>query len=307
MMKRALAVILMITALVCVLPAAAMGEADAKIILSTPRNYLETKIFTENGEPVGTAYYDPFSDACLCPLPLIAAAADLEVKEELGNNFGSYKATGEGLTFKSVRGSDYVAANYRYFYTPGNYMIIGGAPCFDMEVLCRVFGFTMEQGESGDVIITSTGEGIIAKDKDYYINTYGKEDVKWLSHIIQAEAGAECLECKIAVGNVIFNRLDDPYFPNTIYKIVFQKDVDGTVQFMPAETGGINLPPTDESLIAAYMCFEGANTAGMSEFFVDPKEGDSSWFRNYLTYVVSLGKLDFYADPRRLDSNKNGA
>ena len=306
-MKKAVTVIILIASLVCLLPSEAKGEDYGKITLSTPRNYLETDIINSYGEPVGTAYYDPYSDTCLCPLGSIADAAGIEVTEKYEEDAGNYSAGGKDINFIADRSCDYVVANFRYFYTPGNYLIIDGKVCFEMQMLCRIFGFTAENTGSGNVIITETGEGVITGGADYYEQTYGKEDVKWLSRIIQAEAGAECLACKIAVGNVIFNRLDDPYFPNTIYKVVFQKDVDGTVQFSPTETGGINLPPTDESLMAAYMCFEGANTAGMSEFFVDPKEGASSWFRNSLTYVVTLGKLDFYADPRRLENNENGA
>ena len=65
------------------------------------------------------------------------------------------------------------------------------------------------------------------------------------------------MEGKIAVGNVVLNRVNDPRFPNTVYGVVFQRN-----QFTPAMTGTINRTPNESSVIAAKLCLEGANTAG---------------------------------------------
>ena len=303
-MKRAIIIFAVITALLSRIPvtACAEGVKSGSVLVSVNRTFIEMDVISDTGAYIGEALYDPFDDEYLCRLTLIAELAGLSPEESLEKDGCTYWATDGDFAMKTVMGSDYATVNYRFFYTPGNFRVIGGEFYFEVSFLCKIFGFDADlESASGNIVIAENGEGVVSGDGDYYNDTFGKENIKWLSRIIQAEAEGEDLACKIAVGNVVLNRIDDPYFPSTVYDVIFQVDVDGTVQFTPTETEGIYLPPSDEAIIAAYACYEGANTAGMSEFFADPAKGDVSWFESQLTYVVTLGSLSFYADPKRVN------
>jgi len=66
------------------------------------------------------------------------------------------------------------------------------------------------------------------------------------------------LEGKLAVANVVLNRVKSPSFPNTVYDVIFQKG-----QFPPAYKSGFKeLVPPDECIIAAKMALEGVTTLG---------------------------------------------
>ena len=59
----------------------------------------------------------------------------------------------------------------------------------------------------------------------------------WLSRILYAEANTEPLAGKIAVGNVIMNRVKSPEFPDTIYSVIFDRKYG--VQFTPVANGSV--------------------------------------------------------------------
>lgn len=56
-----------------------------------------------------------------------------------------------------------------------------------------------------------------------------------LEKIVECEAGGESLEGKIAVANVVLNRIKSNKFPNTISGVIYQPN-----QFEPISTGVIN-------------------------------------------------------------------
>ena len=111
--------------------------------------------------------------------------------------------------------------------------------------------------------------------------------------MIYREANMEPWEGKVAVGNVILNRVESPLFPDTVYDVIF--DTRFGVQFSPAETGGIYCEPDDEAVIAAKLCLDGASVAGGSLYFVNPDIGADGWFKETKTFVATIGDHDFYA------------
>ena len=132
---------------------------------------------------------------------------------------------------------------------------------------------------SGSVAIQS-GSGPIQSGDQYY----NADSLYWLSHIIHAESGNQPLAGKIAVGNVVLNRVNSPLFPNTVYEVVFQRN-----QFTPVSNGSIYLEPNAESVIAAKLCLDGANTAGASLYFVNPYVAPNSWASRNRPYVATIG------------------
>ncbi len=118
------------------------------------------------------------------------------------------------------------------------------------------------------------------------------DDLYWLSHIISAESRGEPMEGKIAVGNVVLNRVASPDFPNTIYGVIFDPRWGG--QFEPVRNGAIYDEPTAESVQAAAACLNGANTAGDSLYFLAPDLTDNHWTMDNRTYVTTIGVHWFY-------------
>lgn len=111
----------------------------------------------------------------------------------------------------------------------------------------------------------------------------------WLSRIIYAESGNQPLDGKIAVGNVVLNRVASPGFPNSVYEVIFQRN-----QFTPAANGSINRTPSAESVVAAKLCLDGANTAGSALYFVNPTVAPGSWASRNRPYVATIGAHAFY-------------
>lgn len=61
---------------------------------------------------------------------------------------------------------------------------------------------------------------------------YSDSDLRLMASIINCEAGGESTQGKIAVGIVIMNRVESKNFPNTIKKVIYQKN-----QFSPVKNG----------------------------------------------------------------------
>ena len=110
-----------------------------------------------------------------------------------------------------------------------------------------------------------------------------------LSRIIYAESGNQSLKGKMAVGNVIMNRVKSKKFPNSIVGVLSQKN-----QFSTYQGGALaNRKPNQSSVIAAKLVLDGgvvAETRGALYF-------DSlvnSWSSRNRTYLCKLGDHNFY-------------
>lgn len=99
------------------------------------------------------------------------------------------------------------------------------------------------------------------------------EDTKLVARIINAEASTQPYEGKIAVGNVILNRVASPKFPDTIKDVIFQKG-----QFSPVSDGSINKEPNPESVQAAKDVMNGKRTIGTDAlFYYNPNICTNRW------------------------------
>ena len=132
----------------------------------------------------------------------------------------------------------------------------------------------------------TTGEVALSTPEDTHDQLY------WLSRIISAESQGECWEGKIAVGNVVLNRVASPDFPDTIYGVIFDERWGG--QFEPVRNGTVYNDPTPESIRAAKACLEGANVVGNSLYFLAPELTDNHWTMENRTYITTIGAHWFY-------------
>lgn len=123
--------------------------------------------------------------------------------------------------------------------------------------------------------------------------SYDENDVYWLARIIEAEAGGESGEGKLAVANVVLNRVASGSYPDTIYDVIF--DTKYGTQFEPTSNGAIYNTPSEESIKAAKRALSGENNIGGALYFYNPSLVDAVWIRTNCTYIQTIGCHNFYA------------
>lgn len=191
----------------------------------------------------------------------------------------------EGLSINIKPGANYIEANGRYLYVPDGVKCEGYSIMVPIRTLCQALGAGVEWDGTQSTIQITSGSGPILSGEQ----AYQADVVYWLSRIIYAESGNQPLDGKIAVGNVVLNRVASPRFPNTVYEVIFQRN-----QFTPAANGSINRTPSAESVVAAKLCLDGANTAGSALYFVNPTVAPGSWASRNRPYVATIGAHAFY-------------
>ena len=181
-------------------------------------------------------------------------------------------------------GDVYLYVNDRIVYLEQPIGQVRGNVIVPLLPVARAFGVTVEETAEGMQLDTATLQ-ICQRGSAVYDPT----DLKWLSHIINAEAGNQSLEGQICVGNVVLNRVADARFPDTVQGVIFSPN-----QFCPVKSGTIYCTPDADAVAAAKLCLEGVNLAGESTYFVNPTTGSTAWFRANLTYAMRVGDHDFY-------------
>ncbi len=199
---------------------------------------------------------------------------------------GQVVVTATGLFMTIQPGRPYLIANGRYLYMPQGTKTLDGIIQVPSRVLATALGANVSWDPIGRDVVFTAGAGPILAGE----TAYPEDVVYWLSHIIYAESGNQSLEGKIAVGNVVLNRVSDPRFPNTVYEVIFQRN-----QFTPVSNGTIYSTPTAECLVAAKLCLDGANTAGNALYFINPRYSPNSWASRNRPYVATIGAHAFYA------------
>ena len=176
-------------------------------------------------------------------------------------------------------GNTYIALGTQRYAVPYGVRLENGVTLVPIRALAAALGGTVDwDPETGTVTVTG---GNTEEDPIY-----------WLSHIISAESQGEPMEGKIAVGNVVLNRVAHPDFPDTIYGVIFDSRWGG--QFEPVRNGTIYNAPTEESIQAAVLCLKGANTAEDSLYFLDPNQASNLWTVENKTLVTIIGVHWFY-------------
>lgn len=193
------------------------------------------------------------------------------------------------LTISATQNALYISANGRYFYTVDKILNLDGSLWVPIRPLAKAYGLELVwDGDARAVRLTSTGQALASGS-----SFYKSDEVLWLARIIQAEAGGESFLGKIAVGNVVLNRVASPQYPNTIWGVIFDRK-HGT-QFSPVSFGTIYNTPSEQSVIAAKICLEGYSISSKALFFMNPRLSTSSWISDNRPYLFTIGKHDFYA------------
>ncbi len=198
-------------------------------------------------------------------------------------------AVSENVTVTATKGTEYISANGRYFWARTGILINDGTMYVPVRTIAAAYDAAVEwNGETYTVSVTS-GSGFVQSGESYY----NEGEVYWLSKIIHAESRGEVLTGKIAVGNVVLNRMNHPDYPDTIYGVIFDRKYG--VQFSPVADGSINIEPNAESVIAAKLCLEGYTVSDSILFFINPTIAASTWVTTARPHEISIGNHDFYA------------
>lgn len=162
---------------------------------------------------------------------------------------------------------------------------------FIIHIICAVgmvvliiFGFQLLSDIIKSTVVKESiikSEIVNFKEEPRYIqqaetkisNTYTEsyKDLYLLAQIIHAEAKGEPYEGKLAVGNVIHNRVKSEQFPNSIRDVIFQKG-----QFQPVMNGSIYNEPSEESIRAAKESYH-KNIVGPALYFYNPELSTDTW------------------------------
>ena len=203
-------------------------------------------------------------------------------------NISTGKVKGENLEITATENSLYISANGRYFYTVSRVLEIGGELYIPIEPMVKALNCHIGKDSSGAYVVRS-GDTRLLKSADRF---YREDEVFWLARIISAESRGESLEGKIAVGNVVLNRVRSSQFPNTIYGVIFDKKFG--VQFTPVANGTVYQTPTEESIIAAKICLEGYTLSDDILYFLNPRHATASWVQNNRPFAFTIGNHSFY-------------
>ncbi len=185
---------------------------------------------------------------------------------------------GTGFTLTVQAGAKYIVMNGRYLYVPGTVRTHStGDLLVPARVLARAFGVAVWY-QDGTVYFDGEATPLVS-GKDYY----NAGDLDLISRVVQHESGNQPLEGKIGVANCILNRVNHPSFPGSVHGVLFQKN-----QF----PGATNATPNAESVIAAKLALDGANTVGSACWFNGA--GRACWASRHKTHFITIGGHAFY-------------
>jgi N-acetylmuramoyl-L-alanine amidase len=114
------------------------------------------------------------------------------------------------------------------------------------------------------------------------------KDIMLLAKLINSEALGEPYQGKLAVGNVVMNRVKSREFPNSITEVVYQKG-----QFDGVGTKYFNDYPHPDSIKAAIEAIEGKDITSGALFHVNLNKVNPKWAYT-LTFTGRIGDHWFY-------------
>jgi len=197
--------------------------------------------------------------------------------------------SGDGLQISAKEGTLYIVANGRYFYTVDEIIEVAGEIYVPIRPITKALNSKLEWSNSDGEFKVYSGDTSLLPGAS---RVYRDDEIYWLARIINAEAGGEPMQGKLAVGNVILNRVRSSAFPNTIYSVIFDRRYG--VQFSPTANGTIYKTPSAESVIAAKMCIEGYSLSSDILYFFNPKTSPSNWISKNRQYAFTVKNHAFY-------------
>lgn len=129
------------------------------------------------------------------------------------------------------------------------------------------------------------------KDKATWTYDLSAEELLLLQKIVMAEAEGEPYEGKVAVANVVLNRLRSANFPDTITDVIYQKH-----QFSPVANGRLKrVQPNEETIKSVNAALHGQKEVkDDTYFFLSLKLAQDLTVHHSRTFVKKIGNHSFY-------------
>jgi N-acetylmuramoyl-L-alanine amidase len=124
------------------------------------------------------------------------------------------------------------------------------------------------------------------------VSNYNYDDIYWLSRIAEAEARGDGYESKLAVANVVLNRLNHWDYPDTVEGVIFDRRY--SIQFTPVANGSIYNEPSNTSLLAAMDALDGKNNVPGALFFMAPDKAKTLWISKNREAAFTVGSHTYY-------------
>lgn len=195
--------------------------------------------------------------------------------------------TSDTLMLTAVPGDMYITANGERISMNKAVRLVSSRVCVPVRALAAALGASVEYDGGAERI---TLRSIVSESGTDNID---KDELYWLSRIINAESCDEPYLGKLLVGNVVLNRRDSVHFPNTVYDVIF--DTTYGVQFTPISNGSIYTAPCESCIAAAREVLEGKVISESALYFVNTSKSPYSWAELNRTFIMRVGEHSFYA------------
>ena len=204
---------------------------------------------------------------------------------------GAVSVMADDIEFKVSLADKYFKVGDKYVYVAGGARERDGVLMVPVRVLAEAVDANVGWNAEFRTVLVGLGKPSASAAAAAFAaqpaSLYTEDDLLWMARIINAEARGECFEGKLAVGNVIMNRIASDSFPDTVYKVIF----DG-IQFTPALTGAIYNNPTEECYAAADIALRrGADIVGSSLYFANTT---NCWAGRTREYFGNVGAHYFF-------------
>jgi N-acetylmuramoyl-L-alanine amidase len=120
-----------------------------------------------------------------------------------------------------------------------------------------------------------------------------ESDRDLLARLVQAEAGGEIYEGKVAVAATVLNRIASPEYPNTIPAVIYQVVLGRYYQYEPVLNGTINNPAGVEAFKATDAALAGWDPSLGATGFYNPQKTANQWVRSR-PVTVKIGNHVFF-------------
>lgn len=175
-----------------------------------------------------------------------------------------------------------------YFYRVPLYEVQPGETLVDISKKTGVPVEVLKLRNNEDDVYLYAGEEIMTVVPTFMLESPSEEDLELLAKIVHVEAGHESMKGRIAVANVILNRVNDSRFPDSIREVIYQPN-----QFPPATNGMLDsVSPDEKSYEAALRALQGEVVAEGALYFYNPKRTRSSFFTSR-ELVIEVGNHRF--------------
>ena len=219
-------------------------------------------------------------------LAAMAKALDESAAAVWNGSTGTVTVTTENLTVTARLGDHYVIANGRYLYVAERVSQNNGTVMVPLSVVTKAFDAKLTWDAAAGKILVQRGSGALMSGDAFY----NQDDLFWLSRVIFAESGNQPLEGKMAVGNVVLNRVASPIFPNSVHAVLSQKN-----QFSTYKGGKLaNRNPNESSIIAAKLVLDGGMVEEVENALWFDAMCSNSWAARHKACLVIIGGHKFY-------------